>query len=84
MLKTSTKNNPNKNNQLAIAKTDVKSTTHAFANIWVVECQECKTQYGSNGCDFQFRTEQLLPGDYILGIEMPDTRVYEAGFTLRP
>jgi len=39
---------------------------------------------GSSSCDYQFRTEQLEPGDYVISIQMPDTRVFQAGFTLRP
>jgi hypothetical protein len=35
-------------------------------------------------CDFQFRTEQLPSGTYIIGVQMPDTRVFKAGFTIGP
>lgn len=38
----------------------------------------------SSSCDFQFRTEQLPSGTYIIGVRMPDTRVFRAGFTIRP
>jgi hypothetical protein len=38
----------------------------------------------STSCDFQFRTEELPVGTYIIGIQMPDTRVFKAGFTIRP
>ena len=38
----------------------------------------------STSCDFQFRTEQLPVGTYIIGIQMPDTRVFRAGFTISP
>ena len=55
MSKNTPKENPNINNQLAYAKTYVKSTTHRFAKIWVVDCQECQTRYGVNGCDFHIR-----------------------------
>lgn len=39
---------------------------------------------GTNGCEYQFRTEQLVAGDYVISIRMPDTRVFQAGFTLKP
>jgi hypothetical protein len=39
---------------------------------------------GSSSCDYQFRTEHLEVGDYVISIQMPDTRVFQAGFTLRP
>jgi hypothetical protein len=35
-------------------------------------------------CDFQFRTDQLPIGTYIIGVKMPDTRVFRAGFTIGP
>jgi len=38
---------------------------------------------GSTGCEYQFRTEQLQPGTYILSLRMPDSRVFQAGFRLR-
>lgn len=38
----------------------------------------------STSCDFQFRTAQLPIGTYIIGIQMPDTRVFRAGFTISP
>ena len=38
----------------------------------------------STSCDFQFRTEQLPAGTYVIGIQMPDTRVFRAGFTISP
>ena len=38
----------------------------------------------STSCDFQFRTEQLPTGTYIIGVQMPDTRVFRAGFTISP
>ena len=36
----------------------------------------------ASSCDFQFRTEQLPSGTYIIGVQMPDTRVFRAGFTI--
>jgi hypothetical protein len=33
-------------------------------------------------CDFQFRTDQLPSGTYVIGVKMPDTRVFRAGFTI--
>jgi hypothetical protein len=38
----------------------------------------------STSCDFQFRTEQLPVGTYIIGVRMPDTRVFRAGLTVSP
>jgi hypothetical protein len=36
------------------------------------------------GCDYQFRTEVLPVGTYVIGIKMPDSRVFKAGFTISP
>jgi hypothetical protein len=36
------------------------------------------------GCDYQFRTEQLPPGTYVVGVKMPDSRIFRAGFTIKP
>jgi hypothetical protein len=36
------------------------------------------------GCDYQFRTEQLPAGTYVIGVKMPDSRVFRAGFTVNP
>jgi len=38
----------------------------------------------SSACDFQFRTDQLPIGTYIIGVQMPDTRIFKAGFTISP
>lgn len=38
----------------------------------------------SSTCDFQFRTEHLPVGTYIIGVQLPDTRVFRAGFTISP
>lgn len=35
-------------------------------------------------CDYQFRTEQLPLGTYVVSIRMPDSRVFDAGFTISP
>jgi hypothetical protein len=37
-----------------------------------------------SSCDFQFRTEPLPVGTYVIGVQMPDTRVFRAGFTISP
>jgi len=39
---------------------------------------------GSTTCDYQFRTEDLPVGTYVIGIKLPDSRIFEAGFTIRP
>ena len=39
---------------------------------------------GSNRCEFGLRTESLAPGDWTISVEMPDTRVFEAGITVVP
>jgi hypothetical protein len=36
------------------------------------------------GCDYQYRTEGKPSGTYVIAIRMPDSRVFEAGFTVRP
>ncbi len=38
----------------------------------------------SSGCDYQFRTEGLPVGTYVISIQMPDLRVFDAGFTIDP
>ena len=38
----------------------------------------------SSHCEFQMRTRDLPVGTYVISVRMPDTRVFEAGFTLRP
>ncbi len=45
----------NSKGQVLIRKTDVKSTTHAFAKVWVMRCGTCGHEYGSNGCDAHIR-----------------------------
>jgi len=45
----------NKNNQRLVRKTDTKSTTHRYAKIWVMRCQSCNSEYGSNSCDAHIR-----------------------------
>lgn len=39
---------------------------------------------GSQRCEFNLFTDNLVPGDYVIRVAMPDTRVYEAGITIRP
>ena len=39
---------------------------------------------GSTACDYQFRTANLPLGRYIISVQMPDTRVFQAGFTINP
>ena len=41
-------------------------------------------QCSTNGCEFQLRTRDLPIGVYVISVRMPDTRVFQAGFTLRP
>ena len=41
----------NRNGQELVRKTENRSTTHAFAKIWVMRCRECSNEYGSNSCD---------------------------------
>ena len=35
-------------------------------------------------CDYQFRTDNLPVGRYIIRVQMPDTRVFQAGLTISP
>ncbi|TDI13767.1 MAG: hypothetical protein E2P04_02620 [Acidobacteria bacterium] len=35
-------------------------------------------------CDYQFRTEKLPSGTYVISIQLPDSRVFDAGFTIGP
>jgi hypothetical protein len=39
---------------------------------------------GGNRCEYELRTKQLPIGTYVISFAMPDTRVFEAGFTLVP
>jgi len=39
---------------------------------------------GGNRCEYELRTKQLPVGTYAISIAMPDTRVFQAGFTLVP
>jgi hypothetical protein len=39
---------------------------------------------GTSRCEYQLRTKQLPIGTYVISIAMPDTRVFQAGFTLVP
>lgn len=39
---------------------------------------------GGNRCEYELRTKQLPIGTYAISIAMPDTRVFQAGFTLVP
>jgi hypothetical protein len=38
---------------------------------------------GSSRCEYQLRTRDLVPGDYVISVKMPDSRVFQAGFTIR-
>jgi len=38
----------------------------------------------STGCDYQFRTANLPLGRYIISVRMPDSRIFQAGFTISP
>ncbi|HXV74743.1 MAG TPA: hypothetical protein VD788_00360 [Candidatus Polarisedimenticolaceae bacterium] len=39
---------------------------------------------GTNRCEFQLRTTDLPVGDLVIEVKLPDSRVFHAGFTLRP
>ena len=39
---------------------------------------------GGNRCEYELRTKQLPTGTYVISFAMPDTRVFQAGFTLVP
>ena len=39
---------------------------------------------GSSRCEFQLRTKDLPLGVYVISIKMPDSRVFQAGFTVSP
>lgn len=45
----------NINRQELVRKTNVPSTTHRFARIWVMRCHKCAAEYGSNSCDAHIR-----------------------------
>jgi hypothetical protein len=45
----------NDNRQELVRKTNDPSTTHPFAKIWVMKCQRCGREYGSNSCDAHIR-----------------------------
>lgn len=38
----------------------------------------------SSQCEFQLRSKDLPLGVYVISVRMPDSRVFRAGFTLRP
>ncbi|HKB35804.1 MAG TPA: hypothetical protein VKD72_05075 [Gemmataceae bacterium] len=40
----------NPNGQGLVRRTDERSTTPPFATIWVMRCQACGHEYGSNSC----------------------------------
>ena len=48
-------NEINKNGQLIVEKTNLKSSTHAFAKVWLMKCTKCGHEYGANGCDAHIR-----------------------------
>ena len=39
---------------------------------------------GTSRCEYGLRTADLPAGIYVIGIKMPDSRVFEAGFTIDP
>jgi len=39
---------------------------------------------GGNRCEYELRTRELPVGAYVISVLMPDSRVFQAGFTLRP
>ncbi len=45
----------NKNGQQVTEKTALKSSTHAFAKVWMMKCTRCGYEYGANGCDAHIR-----------------------------
>lgn len=60
----------NQHGQQLIRKTNLRSTSHRFATIWVLQCRACGTRYGSNSCDAHIRRcpnchPQAKPGEPI-------------------
>jgi NAD-dependent SIR2 family protein deacetylase len=60
----------NRNGQILLEKTNVRSTTHSYAKIWVMRCTQCENVYGSNGCDAHERkcpkcNKNVPPGEPI-------------------
>ncbi len=45
----------NRNGQSLLKITVKKSTTHPYANIWVMKCIHCGNEYGCNSCDAHIR-----------------------------
>ena len=45
----------NPHNLRLVEKTNVPSTTHKFAKLWRVHCDDCGTEFRCNGCDFHIR-----------------------------
>jgi len=39
---------------------------------------------GTSRCEYQLRTKDMPLGVYVIGIKMPDSRVFQAGFTVTP
>jgi hypothetical protein len=39
---------------------------------------------GTSRCEYQLRTKDLPAGAYVISIKMPDSRVFQAGFTVVP
>jgi hypothetical protein len=57
--------------------TSINAANGANPNDPAFECN-------SDLCEFQMRTRDLPVGVYVISVRMPDSRVFEAGFTLRP
>jgi hypothetical protein len=39
---------------------------------------------GASRCEFELRTDGIPPGVYVISLLMPDSRVFQAGFTISP
>ncbi len=50
-----TEGDANINKQVLVRKTPARSTNHPFATIWVMRCDRCDREYGSNSCDAHIR-----------------------------
>ena len=57
----------NDHSQELVRKTDLKSTTHKFAKIWVMRCHECESEYGCNSCDAHIRKCPLCDNTSAIG-----------------
>lgn len=57
----------NRNDQMVLRKTHIKSSSHPFAKVWEMRCWQCGAVYGSNSCDAHIRRcpecQQGRPGE---------------------